>query len=71
MVSSCNSRPRSSSSRLAQRPRSFQAAGNAKPAAAKSDEIADAVLFMMANPYLTGQVIDVDGGHTIRQYATH
>ena len=36
----------------------------------ETDEIADAVLFMMANPYLTGQVIDVDGGHTIRQYAT-
>jgi NAD(P)-dependent dehydrogenase (short-subunit alcohol dehydrogenase family) len=32
-------------------------------------EIADAVIFMMANSYLTGQVIDVDGGHTIRQYA--
>lgn len=37
----------------------------------ETDEIADAVLFMMTNPYLTGQVIDVDGGHTIRQYATH
>jgi NAD(P)-dependent dehydrogenase (short-subunit alcohol dehydrogenase family) len=33
-------------------------------------EVADAVLFMMTNSYLTGQVIDVDGGHTIRQYAT-
>ncbi len=36
----------------------------------ETDEIARAVLFMMTNPYLTGQVIDVDGGHMIRQYAT-
>ncbi len=34
-----------------------------------TDEIAHAVLFMMSNGYLTGQVIDVDGGHMIRQYA--
>jgi NAD(P)-dependent dehydrogenase (short-subunit alcohol dehydrogenase family) len=32
-------------------------------------EIADAVLFMMTNKYLTGQVIDIDGGYMIRQYA--
>ena len=32
-------------------------------------EIAHAVLFMMGNGYLTGQVIDIDGGHMIRQYA--
>ncbi len=36
----------------------------------ETDEIAHAVMFMMTNPYLTGQVIDVDGGHMIRQYAT-
>ncbi|MDJ0779947.1 MAG: SDR family oxidoreductase [Gammaproteobacteria bacterium] len=36
----------------------------------ETDEIAHAVLFMMTNPYLTGQVVDVDGGHMIRQYAT-
>ncbi len=34
------------------------------------EEIADAVLFLMSNPYMTGQVLDVDGGHMIRQYAT-
>ena len=36
----------------------------------ETDEIAHAVLFMMTNPYLTGQVVDIDGGHMIRQYAT-
>lgn len=34
-----------------------------------TDEIAHAVLFMMCNGYLTGQIIDIDGGHMIRQYA--
>ncbi|MGA8259960.1 MAG: SDR family oxidoreductase [Arenicellales bacterium] len=33
-------------------------------------EIADAVLFLMTNPYTTGKVLDIDGGHMIRQYAT-
>ncbi|SED94800.1 NAD(P)-dependent dehydrogenase, short-chain alcohol dehydrogenase family [Rhizobiales bacterium GAS191] len=33
-------------------------------------EIADAVLMMMTNTYLTGQILDVDGGHSVRQYAT-
>ncbi len=32
-------------------------------------EIAHAVLYLMANSYTTGQVLDVDGGHMIRQYA--
>jgi NAD(P)-dependent dehydrogenase (short-subunit alcohol dehydrogenase family) len=32
-------------------------------------EVADAVLFLMTNTYLTGQVLDLDGGHMIRQYA--
>ncbi|MDJ0946763.1 MAG: SDR family oxidoreductase [Kiloniellales bacterium] len=35
-----------------------------------TEEIANAVLMMMTNGYLTGQVIDVDGGHMVRQYAT-
>ena len=34
------------------------------------EEIADAVLFAATNPYFTGQVLDVDGGHMVRQYAT-
>jgi NAD(P)-dependent dehydrogenase (short-subunit alcohol dehydrogenase family) len=34
-----------------------------------TEEVADAVLFMMTNTYLTGQVLDIDGGHMVRQYA--
>lgn len=34
------------------------------------EEISLAVLSALANRYLTGQVIDVDGGHMIRQYAS-
>lgn len=34
------------------------------------DEIAQAVLATLTNGYLTGQILDVDGGHMIRQYAT-
>ncbi|MEL7011920.1 MAG: dehydrogenase, partial [Pseudomonadota bacterium] len=34
------------------------------------DEIAQAVLGTLTNGYLTGQVLDVDGGHMIRQYAS-
>jgi len=37
----------------------------------EAEEIAQAVLFAATNPYLTGQVLDVDGGHMIRQYAAH
>ena len=33
-------------------------------------EAADAVLFLMTNGYTTGVVLDVDGGHMVRQYAT-
>ena len=33
------------------------------------DEAAEAALFLMANTYTTGVVLDVDGGHMIRQYA--
>jgi NAD(P)-dependent dehydrogenase (short-subunit alcohol dehydrogenase family) len=34
------------------------------------DEVAQAVLFSMSCHYLTGQILDIDGGHMIRQYAT-
>ncbi|MEM7056243.1 MAG: SDR family oxidoreductase [Pseudomonadota bacterium] len=34
------------------------------------DEIAQAVLSTLTNGYLTGQILDIDGGHMIRQYAT-
>lgn len=33
------------------------------------DEIAHAVLLAATNGYMTGHVLDVDGGHMIRQYA--
>jgi NAD(P)-dependent dehydrogenase (short-subunit alcohol dehydrogenase family) len=34
-----------------------------------ADEIADATLMLMTNGYMTGQVLDIDGGHMVRQYA--
>ena len=34
------------------------------------DEAAEAALYLMSNSYSTGVVLDVDGGHMIRQYAT-
>lgn len=34
------------------------------------DEAAEAALFLMANTFTTGHVLDVDGGHMIRQNAT-
>jgi NAD(P)-dependent dehydrogenase (short-subunit alcohol dehydrogenase family) len=34
------------------------------------DEAAGAALFLMANTFTTGHVLDVDGGHMIRQYGT-
>lgn len=33
------------------------------------DEVAEATMLLMANTYTTGVVLDVDGGHMIRQYA--
>lgn len=33
-------------------------------------EIAAAVIALMSNTYVTGQIVDVDGGHMVRQYAT-
>ncbi|MCC5963613.1 MAG: SDR family oxidoreductase [Rhodobacteraceae bacterium] len=35
-----------------------------------SDEIAEAVLLSATNGYMTGHVLDVDGGHVVRQYTT-
>jgi NAD(P)-dependent dehydrogenase (short-subunit alcohol dehydrogenase family) len=34
------------------------------------EEIAGAVIASLTNGYLTGQILDVDGGHMIRQYAS-
>lgn len=34
------------------------------------EELAEAVLYLMGNTYTTGHVLDVDGGHLVRQYAS-
>lgn len=49
----------------------YQATGESLPVGRVgfTEEVADAVLFMMTNSYLTGQVLDIDGGHMVRQYA--
>jgi NAD(P)-dependent dehydrogenase (short-subunit alcohol dehydrogenase family) len=36
----------------------------------KTEEAADAVHFLLSNGFTTGVVLDVDGGHQIRQYAS-
>lgn len=49
----------------------YEATGESLPIGrvGTAGEIADAVLFLMTNTYLTGQILDIDGGHTVRQYA--
>ena len=34
----------------------------------RAEELGQAVLYLMTNTYTTGVVLDVDGGHMIRQY---
>lgn len=53
------------------RERMYAATGESLPLGrvGHADEIAEAVLFAATNTFLTGQVLDVDGGHMIRQYA--
>ncbi len=50
----------------------FEATGASLPVGriGRAEEVAEAVLLAATNGYMTGQVLDVDGGHTIRQYAT-
>jgi NAD(P)-dependent dehydrogenase (short-subunit alcohol dehydrogenase family) len=50
----------------------FRSTGDSLPVGRVGEphEIADCLIHLMTNPYVTGQVLDVDGGHTIRQYAT-
>ena len=50
----------------------YQSTGEALPVGrvGEPQEIAQAVLSSLTNGYLTGQIIDVDGGHMIRQYAS-
>lgn len=49
----------------------YQSTGASLPAGRVGtvDEAAAAALFLMSNAYATGVVLDVDGGHMIRQYA--
>jgi len=35
----------------------------------RAEEVGEAVLSLMCNGYMTGVVLDVDGGHMVRQYA--
>ena len=53
------------------REKMYEATGASLPAqrVGETHEIAEAVLFLMTNSYTTGIVLDVDGGHMIRQYA--
>lgn len=50
----------------------FAATGSSLPAGriGEPGEIAEAVLLAATNGYMTGHVLDIDGGHTVRQYAT-
>jgi NAD(P)-dependent dehydrogenase (short-subunit alcohol dehydrogenase family) len=50
----------------------FEATGASLPLGrvGLAGEIAEAALFVAVNSFLTGQVLDVDGGHMVRQYAT-
>jgi NAD(P)-dependent dehydrogenase (short-subunit alcohol dehydrogenase family) len=50
----------------------FRSTGESLPLGrvGEPSEIANAVLFAATNTFLTGQVLDVDGGHMIRQYAS-
>ncbi|KIC46699.1 hypothetical protein RA28_02715 [Ruegeria sp. ANG-S4] len=49
----------------------YEATGESLPIGRVGDveEVAEAALFLMENTYTTGIVLDVDGGHMIRQYA--
>ncbi|MCC5966341.1 MAG: SDR family oxidoreductase [Natronohydrobacter sp.] len=50
----------------------FLSTGNSLPVGrvGHPEEIAEAVLIAATNGYMTGHVLDVDGGHKVRQYAT-
>ncbi len=50
----------------------YSATGASLPAGrvGEVEEAASAALYLMTNTYSTGVVLDVDGGHMIRQYAT-
>lgn len=50
----------------------FLSTGNSLPVGrvGRPEDIAEAVLIAATNGYMTGHVLDVDGGHMVRQYAT-
>jgi NAD(P)-dependent dehydrogenase (short-subunit alcohol dehydrogenase family) len=50
----------------------FRSTGESLPVGriGRPEEIADAVLLVATNPYMTGHVLDIDGGHMVRQYAS-
>lgn len=49
----------------------YEATGDSLPVGRVGtvEETAEAAMFLMTNSYTTGVVLDVDGGHMIRQYA--
>lgn len=50
----------------------FEKTGSSLPVGriGRPEEIAEAVLLAATTGYMTGHVLDVDGGHMVRQYAT-
>ena len=50
----------------------YQSTGESLPTGrvGETRELAEAAIYLMTNRYTTGVVLDVDGGHMIRQYAT-
>ena len=50
----------------------YQSTGESLPVGrvGTTEEIAEATLYLMTNGYTSGVVLDVDGGHMVRQYAT-
>jgi len=50
----------------------YESTGASLPVArvGEASEVAQCVIASLTNGYITGQIIDIDGGHTIRQYAS-
>ena len=50
----------------------YQATGESLPVGrvGTNVEIAEATIYLMTNGYISGVVLDVDGGHMVRQYAS-
>ena len=51
----------------------YQSTGESLPVGrvGEVEEAAGAAVYLMTNTFTTGIVLDVDGGHMIRQYAKH